>query len=128
AVQGINLKDLKRRPWRLSTSGTTTMAEYDTDRVVNAQARSRTDTFAIDEGLRSYMLSVYNYMGIGLVITGVVAYLVYQMAITDSAADAAGRLANGTMLTAFGVAIYTTWLKWVLALSPLAIVFLFAAR
>ncbi len=104
------------------------MAEYDTDRVVNAQARSRTDTFAIDEGLRSYMLSVYNYMAVGLVITGVVAYLVYQMAITSNAADAAGRLPNGTMLTSFGVTIYTTWVKWVLALSPLALVFLFAAR
>ena len=30
----------------------------------------------VDEGLRSYMLSVYNYMGLGLAITGLVAYLV----------------------------------------------------
>jgi uncharacterized protein len=28
----------------------------------------------VDEGLRSYMLSVYNYMGLGLAITGLVAY------------------------------------------------------
>ena len=29
---------------------------------------------ATDEGLRSYMLSVYNYMGLGLAITGLVAF------------------------------------------------------
>lgn len=33
----------------------------------------------IDEGLRSYMLSVYNYMGLGLALTGLVAFVVAQM-------------------------------------------------
>ena len=32
----------------------------------------------IDEGLRSYMLSVYNYMFLGLGLTGLVAYLTSQ--------------------------------------------------
>ena len=31
---------------------------------------------ATDEGLRSFMLSVYNYMGLGLAITGLVAFVV----------------------------------------------------
>ena len=31
---------------------------------------------ATDEGLRSFMLSVYNYMGLGLAITGLVALVV----------------------------------------------------
>lgn len=30
----------------------------------------------IDEGLRSYMISVYNNMGIGLVISGIISYIV----------------------------------------------------
>ena len=30
----------------------------------------------VDEGLRSYMLRVYNYMGSGLALTGIVAYVV----------------------------------------------------
>ena len=30
----------------------------------------------IDEGLRSYMLRVYNYMTTGLALTGIVAYMV----------------------------------------------------
>ena len=29
----------------------------------------------VDEGLRSYMLSVYNYMAAGVALTGVTAYL-----------------------------------------------------
>ena len=34
------------------------------------------DQAAIDAGLRAYMLSIYNYMTAGLVITGLVAFLV----------------------------------------------------
>ncbi|MGI9436878.1 MAG: Bax inhibitor-1/YccA family protein [Geminicoccaceae bacterium] len=33
----------------------------------------------VDEGLRSYMLSVYNYMGLGLALTGLVALVVSQV-------------------------------------------------
>ncbi|TJW19767.1 MAG: BAX inhibitor (BI)-1/YccA family protein, partial [Mesorhizobium sp.] len=29
-----------------------------------------------DEGLRQHMLRVYNYMGVGLVVTGVIAFVV----------------------------------------------------
>jgi FtsH-binding integral membrane protein len=43
------------------------MAEF--DRPTIAAQRAGTAA-AIDEGLRSYMLKVYNYMGIGLVVTG----------------------------------------------------------
>ena len=48
------------------------MADYD-----NRALRSQTGAVAgIDEGLRSYMLRVYNYMLVGLVLTGATAYLV----------------------------------------------------
>ncbi|MGA7328509.1 MAG: Bax inhibitor-1/YccA family protein [Rhodomicrobium sp.] len=103
------------------------MADYETSRAYGT-ARSRADAFAIDEGLRSYMIRVYNYMGIGLVLTGVVAYAFYMMAVTNDPAEAVARLPNGLMLTALGKAIYVSWLRWVIAFSPLAIVFLFAAR
>ena len=44
----------------------------------------------IDQGLRSYMLRVYNYMASGLALTGIVAYVVahtglYQMLMTSGA-------------------------------------------
>ena len=35
-------------------------------------------TPAIDEGLRQYMMSVYNYMASGLALTGLVAYMLFQ--------------------------------------------------
>ena len=103
------------------------MADYDSSRAYSTP-RSRADTFAIDEGLRSYMMRVYNYMGIGLVLTGVVAYAFYTMAVTDNPAEAVARLPNHLMLTALGKAIYGSWLRWVIALAPLAVVFIFAAR
>ncbi len=47
------------------------MADYD-NRVLRGQA----GTADVDAGLRSYMLRVYNYMLVGLVLTGATAYLV----------------------------------------------------
>ena len=85
-----------------------TMAEFDRPTIA---ARAGTAA-AIDEGLRSYMLKVYNYMGIGLVVTGLVAYFSTQVAVT----------ADGTALTAWGSLIYTSPLMWVIALAPLAFV------
>ncbi|MDP6708851.1 MAG: Bax inhibitor-1/YccA family protein [Alphaproteobacteria bacterium] len=63
----------------------------------------------VDEGLRSYMLRVYNYMASGLLLTGIVAY-----AVASSPA-----LLN---------AIYGTPLQWVVMLAPLGLVFFLSAR
>jgi FtsH-binding integral membrane protein len=84
------------------------MAQFDRPTIASARAGTAA---AIDEGLRSYMLKVYNYMGIGLVVTGLVAYFASAAAV-----DATGNL------TAWGAAIYTSPLMWVIMLSPLAFV------
>lgn len=76
----------------------------------------------IDEGLRSYMLRVYNYMGIGLGITGLVSYLAYMLAVTSDPASAAGSIGNGMMVTQFGAMLFTSPLAYVVMLSPLAFV------
>lgn len=73
----------------------------------------RASAHDIDEGLRSYMLRVYNYMSIGLGITGVVAYFTYVMASTSPA---------------FAQTIYGSPLKWVIMLAPLGMVFFLSAR
>ena len=39
------------------------------------QAQTRTGAAAVDEGLRAYMLRVYNYMGLGIAFTAVVTLL-----------------------------------------------------
>ena len=51
----------------------THMAQFDT-RYAAATTASRTSA-SVDEGLRSYMLRVYNYMGLGVAFTAVVTLL-----------------------------------------------------
>ncbi|MGX5844451.1 Bax inhibitor-1/YccA family protein [Mesorhizobium sp. ArgA1] len=62
-----------------------------------------------DEGLRSHMLRVYNYMGIGLVVTGLVAMFVAST-------------------PALYVPIFSSPLKWVVMLAPLGFVLLFSFK
>ncbi len=67
------------------------------------------DQAAVDAGLRQFMLSIYNYMTVGLVITGLVAFMV---ASSPAAMQA----------------IFGSPLRWVVMLAPLGFVFLFSAR
>ncbi len=76
---------------------------------------------AVDQGLRSYMIGVYNYMTLGLGVTELVAWAAFQFGTVQTEA---GRL----MLTDFGRAIYVSPLRWVIVLSPLALVFWLSAR
>ncbi len=73
----------------------------------------------VDQGLRSYMLGVYNNMVIGLGITGLVALGLYMMSVTG----VGGTIRSGAELTEFGRFIYLSPFKWVLMLAPLAVVF-----
>jgi FtsH-binding integral membrane protein len=86
------------------------------------RAATRADAATVDAGLRAYMLRIYNYMVIGLAITGLAALGVYMGAVTPDAAAAAGRVGN-TYLTSFGVAMFVSPLKWLFILAPLAMVF-----
>jgi FtsH-binding integral membrane protein len=56
-----------------------------------------------DEGLRKHMLSIYNYMTSGILLTGIVALLAFTSGIAET--------------------IHFSALRWVVGLSPLAIVF-----
>jgi uncharacterized protein len=55
---------------------------------------------AIDEGLRAYMIRVYNYMAMGVALTGIVSWLTFQAAVVTNASGAI------TGLTSFGHAIF----------------------
>jgi FtsH-binding integral membrane protein len=68
-------------------------------RAGDAVARSAT----YDAGLRAHMLKIYNYMASGVLLTGIVALLAAS--------------------TGFAVAMLGSPLKWLVILSPLAIVF-----
>jgi FtsH-binding integral membrane protein len=71
---------------------------------------------SIDQGLRAYMIRVYNLMAMGLAITGLAAFGAYQLAFA------------GGQLTAFGQLIYVSPFKWVVILAPLGMVFFLSAR
>lgn len=102
------------------------MANFEQNRM-NAGATVRGDA-SIDLGLRSYMLSVYNYMAGGLAITGIIAYVVAQMAVATSPETVAVTLGNGVPLTSFGASLYLSALRWVVLLAPLGLVFFLSAR
>jgi FtsH-binding integral membrane protein len=83
---------------------------------------------AVDQGLRSYMLTVYNYMAIGLAVTGLAAIGTYMLSVTSDPAQAAATIKGGIMLTAFGKALFTTWLAYAVIFAPLALVFFLSFR
>jgi len=66
-----------------------------------------TDRVAIDAGLRAHMIRVYNYMAVGVALTGVVAWLTSQIV---------------------GPALLNSPLIWVFMLAPLALVFFISFR
>jgi uncharacterized protein len=82
----------------------------------------------IDEGLRSYMLRVYNLMMLGVGITGVAAYVTTLLTTTNDPSQAAATMGGGIMLTSLGVAVYSSALRWVIMLAPLALVFFLSFR
>jgi len=86
------------------------------------RAAGRTDAAAVDAGLRAYMLRIYNYMTIGLAITGLAALGVYMAAVTSDPSVGAVRIGS-SYLTPFGYAMFVSPLKWVFMLAPLAMVF-----
>jgi FtsH-binding integral membrane protein len=86
------------------------MAEWNDPRTtgVNTAATVGVPRAARDVGLRSYMLSVYNYMASGVLLTGIIALLFAPYA-GDVLISQSGR----------GMSL----IGWVVTLSPLAIVF-----
>lgn len=81
----------------------------------NYQSRAQTGEM-IDQGLRAYMLKVYNLMALGLAITGVAAYLGFNFAVQDG------------QLTQFGELLFRSPLRWVVILAPLAVVLFLSFR
>jgi uncharacterized protein len=81
------------------------MQNYDGNATAHGISAARTT--ALDAGLRAYMLRVYNNMAAGVGLTGLVAFLTYQIA---------------------GPALLQSPLMWVLMLAPLVLVFYISSR
>ena len=84
------------------------MAEFDRPSVA-----ARPGTAAVvDQGLRSYMLRVYNYMGIGLVVTGLVAYFTYTQSFIEQNGRIVGRPTWATPSMAARCSGSSCWPRW----------------
>ncbi|MET4204495.1 Bax inhibitor-1/YccA family protein [Bradyrhizobium sp. LA7.1] len=81
------------------------MSNYDPN--VAAPGFSANGVAAIDVGLRAFMLRVYNYMAVGVGLTGATAFLTYQFT---------------------GPELLQSPLMWVFMLAPLGLVFFISAR
>jgi FtsH-binding integral membrane protein len=79
-------------------------------------ARPSARTEVIDQGLRSYMLRVYNYMAVGLGLTGLAAVATFMAAVD-----------NG-QLTSFGQLLFASGFRWVVIFAPLALVLFLSFR
>jgi len=85
----------------------------DFDRNYAARSAPFGRAVAVDAGLRAYMLRVYNYMAIGVALTGVAAYATYQMVLSNP----------GLQQTLFSGPLY-----FVLLFVPLGLVFFLSFR
>ena len=84
----------------------------------NIQSKTtRTETHVIDEGLRAYMLKVYNYMSSGILLTGVVSLILFKLSVIITADGSIAGLTN------IGNALYNSALMWIVMLAPLGVVF-----
>ena len=70
----------------------------------------------MDEGLRAYMLKVYNYMATGILLTGIVALLTFKMSVVTNDAGSIVGLTKWVMQ-------FICLVKMVVMLAPLGIVF-----
>ncbi len=50
------------------------------------RATTRVESGAIDQGLRSYMLKIYNYMASGVLVTGFVALFLFKYSVVTNEA------------------------------------------
>ena len=64
--------------------------EFNKQNILNKVKEAQQTTVVMDEGLRAYMLKVYNYMATGVLLTGIIALLSFKMSVVTDA--------NGTIV------------------------------
>ena len=91
--------------------------EFNKQNIFNKVKAATQTTVVMDEGLRAYMLKVYNYMATGVLLTGIVALISFNISVVT---DASGAIVS---FTEFGNTLFFSGFKWLVMLAPLGIVF-----
>ena len=93
------------------------MADYENP-TLRGQA-TRADV--IDQGLRSYMLRIYNYMILGMIVTGLAAYSLFSLSFTLDPNLAVAKLQHSPyFLTQLGALIFGSPFIYVVMFAPFA--------
>jgi FtsH-binding integral membrane protein len=100
------------------------MSNFDRNAAPWSRSYARTGV-DVDQGLRAFMLGVYNNMAIGLALTGLVALGTNML--TVSAVPTAYHVGK-IYLTDAGAALYLSPLRWVVMFAPLAFVLFFSFK
>ncbi len=97
------------------------MANWNDDRTTErgfgmspSQTGNVADRTTFDAGLRKHMLSIYNYMASGVLLTGILAMLFVNSPLFESAFQ--------VVMTERGASLQPTMLGWIIKLSPLAFI------
>ena len=90
--------------------------EFNKQNILNKVKAATQTTVVMDEGLRAYMLKVYNYMATGVLLTGIVALISFNISVVT---DASGAIVS---FTEFGNTLFFSGFKWLVMLAPLGIV------
>jgi FtsH-binding integral membrane protein len=125
--------DLARVGGRSKQGEVSTMSDFDRSAATAQYGRplTRAEAAVVDVGLRAYMLRIYNYMVIGLAITGFAALGVYMLSVTTDpslAMQGVRPLSAGRYLTQIGYTLFVSPLKWAVILAPLGLVFFLSFR
>jgi FtsH-binding integral membrane protein len=97
------------------------MADYE-----NTAYRTRTgvDAGVMDQGLRTYMLRVYNYMIMAMIVTGVAAYGVFSLSFTTDPSITGLQLNHSSFyLTQLGATLFAPPIVYGIIFAPLAFSF-----
>jgi FtsH-binding integral membrane protein len=121
------------------------MSDFDRNGAAAQYGRplTRAEAAVVDEGLRAYMLRIYNYMVLGMAITGLAALGIYMLSVAGDLSQAAYVLrgnrvfpatagmaiqSRDILLTTLGYTLFASPLKWVVMLAPLGLVFFLSFR
>jgi len=55
--------------------------QFNKQNILNKVREATKSTVVMDEGLRAYMLKVYNYMATGILLTGIIALISFKMSV-----------------------------------------------
>jgi FtsH-binding integral membrane protein len=110
----------------LAAASEVSMSNFDRNAAPWSRGYARTGA-DVDQGLRTFMLGVYNHMTIGLALTGLSALGVFKMAVAGAGVVTAYHF-RSIYLTDFGYALYASPLRWVAMFAPLAFVLFFSFK